>query len=47
MAGHIVLLGDSIFDNGAYTGGELDVLVISTRFCRVRGKPLCVQSMGL
>ena len=26
MSGHIVLLGDSIFDNGAYTAGEPDVL---------------------
>ena len=24
--GHIVLLGDSIFDNGAYTRGEPDVV---------------------
>ena len=24
--GHIVLLGDSIFDNGSYTGGEPDVI---------------------
>jgi lysophospholipase L1-like esterase len=26
VSGHIVLLGDSIFDNGAYTSGEPDVL---------------------
>jgi hypothetical protein len=26
MRGHIVLLGDSIFDNGAYTGGAPDVV---------------------
>lgn len=26
MAGHIVLLGDSIFDNGAYIGGRPDVV---------------------
>jgi hypothetical protein len=26
MQGHIVLLGDSIFDNGAYTGGGPDVV---------------------
>ena len=26
MTRHVVLLGDSIFDNGAYTGGEPDVL---------------------
>ena len=25
-SGHIVLLGDSIFDNGAYTRGEPDVV---------------------
>ena len=25
MTGHVVLLGDSIFDNGAYTSGEPDV----------------------
>lgn len=25
MKGHVVLLGDSIFDNGAYTGREPDV----------------------
>lgn len=24
--GHVALLGDSIFDNGAYTGGEPDVV---------------------
>ena len=26
MSSHIVLLGDSIFDNATYTGGEPDVL---------------------
>jgi hypothetical protein len=26
MVGHVALLGDSIFDNGAYTGGEPDVI---------------------
>ena len=26
MSGHVVLLGDSIFDNAAYTGGEPDVV---------------------
>jgi hypothetical protein len=31
-ANHVVLLGDSIFDNGAYTGPEPDVL---THFLRL------------
>jgi hypothetical protein len=26
MVGHIALLGDSIFDNRAYTGGKPDVI---------------------
>ena len=27
--GHVVLLGDSIFDNAAYTGGAPDVVLIA------------------
>ena len=38
---HIVLLGDSIFDNAAYVEGGPDVITQLNPFCPKAGKQLC------